>query len=61
MPGIDGMRFSEELRRRGVRIPIVLVSAVMQHVRLPGVTFLTKPFDLEELLETVSRMLAKCA
>jgi two-component system, sensor histidine kinase and response regulator len=61
MPGIDGVRLSEELRRRGVLIPIVLVSAVVKSVRLPGVTFIAKPFDLDDLVGTVRRILADCA
>jgi CheY-like chemotaxis protein len=61
MPGIDGVRLTEEVRRRGMQIPIVLVSAVVRYVRLPGVTFIAKPFDLEDLLQTVSQIFGESA
>jgi CheY-like chemotaxis protein len=61
MPGIDGVRLSEEIRRRGMEIPIVLVSAVVKRVRVPGVIFIPKPFDVEDLLQTVSDLFDKPA
>jgi len=61
MPGIDGVRLTEEIRKRGMEIPVVLVSAVMKRVPVPGVTFIPKPFDVEYLLQTVSDIFMKSA
>src|SRR4051794_2829475 len=61
MPGIDGLRLTEELRNRGMQIPVVLVSAVVKRVHVPGVTFIPKPFDLDDLLQTVSQIFGESA
>jgi hypothetical protein len=38
-------------------IPIVLLSAVYAAVDLPGVQFLAKPFELDDLLRVIGRAL----
>jgi DNA-binding response OmpR family regulator len=59
MPVIDGHKLVEELRRRGDRTPIMLMSAATHAVRsIPGVPFLPKPFDIDDLLARVTRALA---
>jgi CheY-like chemotaxis protein len=58
MPGIDGVILTTELRSRGMQVPVGLVSAVIRDVRVPGVTLLPKPYDLEDLLQTVSQIFA---
>lgn len=59
MPVVDGHRLVEELRNRGDTTPILLMSAATHAVRtIPGVPFLAKPFDLDELLIIVERTLA---
>jgi DNA-binding response OmpR family regulator len=58
IPGIDGVTLTREMRTRGMQVPVVLVSAVIRDVRVPGVTLLPKPFDLEDLLQTVSQIFA---
>ena len=56
MPVMDGRQMVEEMRRRGIEVPVVLLSAgrdlrrVAQELSLPAVE---KPFDLDELLEKV--------
>lgn len=56
MPVMDGRQMVEEMRRRNVRVPVVLLSAgrdlrrVSQELGLPAVE---KPFDLDELLARV--------
>jgi DNA-binding response OmpR family regulator len=62
LPGMDGVRFAEELRRRGLRpgIPIIVLSAAegaRQQAALIGAeACLAKPFRLTELLAEVARV-----
>ena len=55
MPRLDGATLAGRMRDRGV--PVVLLSAVYDAVDLPGVAFLPKPFDLDELLDAVESAL----
>ena len=55
MPRLDGAALADLMRERGV--PVVLLSAVYDAVDLPGVSFLPKPFDLDELLDVVESVL----
>lgn len=58
MPVIDGHKLVEELRKRGDRTPIMLMSAAAHAVRVvPGIPFLPKPFDIDELLTSVEQVL----
>ncbi|AKU90358.1 response regulator [Vulgatibacter incomptus] len=56
MPEMDGRQVVEELRRRKLDVPVVLISAgrdlkrVASELGLPAVE---KPFDLDHLLSTV--------
>jgi len=56
MPVMDGRQMVEEMRRRNLQVPVVLLSAgrdlrrVSQELGLPAVE---KPFDLDELLARV--------
>jgi DNA-binding response OmpR family regulator len=56
MPGLDGVSLIHRLRDRGVRAPAVLMSAVYDDVDLPKVRFVPKPFDIDELLAVVKRL-----
>ena len=67
MPGMDGMRLQQEMERRGLRLPIIFLTA---HGSIPGaveaikhgaVDYLTKPFDGQELLTRVTEVFAKVA
>jgi CheY-like chemotaxis protein len=52
MPRMDGVELIQHIRQRPERIEVLLLSAV----RKPGnldVPFLPKPFDVDELVETV--------
>ena len=63
MPGMNGYRVAEEMKRLRPRVPILLVTGWREEVdhqrvkaaRVEGV--LGKPFQPRELLETVERLL----
>jgi FixJ family two-component response regulator len=65
MPGVTGLDLQEALARKVHRIPIVFVtghgdiSMSVKAMKAGAVDFLTKPFDLESLLEAVERALTK--
>lgn len=63
MPRMDGMAFSDELQRRGLRpgIPLLVMSA-SPHApscadRIGAERFVAKPFDLNNLLDDVADLL----
>jgi len=58
MPRLDGASMARQLRRQGIPIPIVLMSAVYADVDLAGITFIPKPFDFDVLLRRVREALA---
>lgn len=67
MPGMSGTRLQEEMVRRGLKLPIIFLTA---HGSIPGavdaikhgaVDYLTKPFDGQELLARVADVFAKVA
>jgi len=59
LPGMDGYRVLEELRRRDVPVPVLVLSARdaledrVRGLRAGGDDYLTKPFAFEELLARV--------
>jgi DNA-binding response OmpR family regulator len=58
LPGLDGFAVAEELRRHyGPELPIIAMSAasrLLEQAREMGANgYLSKPFDLDELVETV--------
>jgi two-component system, OmpR family, response regulator len=65
LPGIDGPTVCRELRRKGVATPIIMLTArVEPSERVLGLDagaddFLTKPFDVEELLARVRAQLRR--
>jgi DNA-binding response OmpR family regulator len=66
MPHLDGLGFLHEFRRRhGLdACAIFIMSAVstaVQHAEAAGVAgAFVKPFDLDELMDTVSRLIGNC-
>lgn len=60
MPAVDGATVKRTLDSRGVRVPVVVVSAISdlpRHARALGVSdWLTKPLDLEALDATIARV-----
>jgi FixJ family two-component response regulator len=65
LPGISGLDLQHELKRGGIRIPIIFLTA---HADVPmsvkamksgAVEFLTKPFRHQDLLDAVQRSLTR--
>ncbi len=65
LPVIDGMQVLEELRKRNMGIPVLILSArdalhdKVQGLRKGADDYLTKPFELPELLARVDVMLRR--
>jgi CheY-like chemotaxis protein len=57
MPGMNGLALADRLRERGVRV--VLLSAAVADPRLSDVEFVPKPFDIDRIVEVVSRQLSE--
>lgn len=60
MPLMDGLELVETLRKAGSNVPIVLMTAVRLDQLPPSLnvaTVLQKPFDVEELCDTVKKLL----
>ena len=59
MPGMNGLKLQSELAAAGYRIPIIFITAYddkdsrQQAMQAGAVAFLGKPFDDEELLQTI--------
>jgi two-component system response regulator MprA len=64
-PGVDGLEVSRTLRRKGSKVPILMLTARTQvEDRVEGLDagaddYLTKPFALEELLARVRALLRR--
>jgi two-component system, OmpR family, response regulator MprA len=58
MPHGDGLTLTNQMRARGIGIPVVLVSAVYADVDVPGVQFVPKPFDLDYIIQVIARVFA---
>ncbi len=59
MPGMSGLELQDELRRRGVNLPIIFISAyaevqsVVRAMRGGALDFFQKPFSSQDLIERV--------
>lgn len=57
MPRLSGLQLIAHLQQRAIpAIPVILMSAVRPEPR-PAVPFVTKPFDLDHMLDLVARLL----
>jgi len=54
MPRLNGVALAERLRDRG--IPVVLLSAAVADPSLPEVSFVPKPFDIDDILGIVRHL-----
>ncbi|MBI3181640.1 MAG: response regulator transcription factor [Myxococcales bacterium] len=67
LPGMNGFELLKELRRRGIEVPVVMVSAKgMEADKITGLTlgaddYVVKPFGLQELLARVKAVLRRGA
>jgi DNA-binding response OmpR family regulator len=55
MPHLNGLELARRVQEIG--IPVVLMSAVASGAGGPGIGFIAKPFDLEEILDVVNTIL----
>lgn len=64
MPEIDGLAIMEELRRRSISLPVILmtgygdVALAVRAMKAGAVDFIEKPCRLEELKDAIDRALA---
>ena len=60
MPILDGWGFAAELRRRGHRTPIVVMTAARDAARwateIAAAAFVAKPFGFDDLIRAVERV-----
>jgi two-component system OmpR family response regulator len=65
LPGLDGLALIEELRRRRLTVPVIILSARrsvddrVRGLRAGGDDYLTKPFAFEELLARVQALIRR--
>ncbi len=62
LPGLRGDRFAAEVRQRfpSRQLPILLMSAsAAPKIALPAVSFMSKPFDSDDLLVRIEEMLSQ--
>ena len=65
LPGLDGLALIEEVRRRRIRLPVIILSAkrsVDERVRglqAGGDDYLTKPFSFSELLARIQALIRR--
>lgn len=63
LPGISGLDLQHELRRVGIRIPIIFITGhadipmTVQAMKSGAIEFLTKPFRDQDLLDVIQRAL----
>ena len=64
LPGIGGLDFQQQLRKAGLQIPIIFVTAYgdipmsVRAMKSGAVEFLTKPFGDQDLLDAIRQALA---
>jgi CheY-like chemotaxis protein len=54
MPGLSGMKVLDELRRAGLTVPVILISAHPPKAREGFFAVIKKPFDLDTIARTVA-------
>lgn len=67
LPGVDGLTIIDELRRRRIKLPVIILSAkrsVDERVRglqAGGDDYLTKPFSFSELLARIHALIRRAS
>jgi two-component system OmpR family response regulator len=65
LPGMDGLTIVEALRQEGVRTPVLILSALgavddrVRGLRMGGDDYLTKPFEIIELVARLEALLRR--
>lgn len=65
MPRMDGLIVLKELKSRGIRPRIIMLTGVddlsiaIQSVKLGANDYVTKPYDIDKLLACINRVLAR--
>ena len=65
LPGMDGLALIDELRRRRIRLPVIILSARqsvaerVEGLRSGGDDYLTKPFAFSELLARIQALIRR--
>ena len=65
LPGMTGVEFQERMQERGIEIPIIFMTAhgdipmVRKVMKAGAVEFLTKPFEIQELLNAIEQAFAR--
>ena len=65
LPGVNGFEVLKELRRRGSKVPVVVLSArALEHDKIMGLElgaddYVSKPFGLRELLARIKAVLRR--
>ena len=59
LPGLSGLEVVNRLRARGDHRPVIVLmsAAILPENRPPDVPFISKPFDIDEVLTRVREML----
>lgn len=67
LPGLDGLRIIEDLRRRRIKLPVIILSAKrsvderIEGLRAGGDDYLTKPFAFSELLARIQALIRRAS
>ena len=67
MPGIDGIELLKQIRSQYPSIPVIMLTAsktvrtIVQAMKIGAVDYLSKPFEVEELLELVDYTVARAS
>jgi DNA-binding NtrC family response regulator len=59
MPQVNGLALTQQLRDADIRTPVVLMSGMLRAIELPGVSFVSKPFDVDVVLDVVRNVIAE--
>ena len=65
MPGMDGLELQEHLKAKGIRIPVIIVTAfanvpmAVRAIQAGAFDFIEKPFEGADLLERIRRALVQ--
>ncbi len=67
MPGMSGLELQQELQRRDVRLPVIIMTAyadvpmAVQAMHLGAMDFIEKPFNEQQLLDRINKALDRAA